>query len=237
MDHRGERATWAPYDAMAEAYEDHAATNAYNAHYDRPALLDQVGDVEDLDVLDAACGAGYYTGELVARGARVSAFDGSTELVRIARAAHGDRARIDRADLDDPLPYPDASFDLVVCGLALHYATDRAATLAELARVLRPGGRCVLSTQHPTANWLHKGGSYFDVVLETDVWERSGQQHAVRWWREPLGSVCAAVTSAGFLIAALVEPLPAPTMREQWAEDDARLRQEPNFLVLDLIRP
>lgn len=225
------------YDDMAEGYQEHSARSAYNAHYDRPAMMSRLGDLRGLDALDVACGAGYYTGELLKRGARVWGFDGSVELVRIARETYGNRARIDRADFDEPLPYPDASFDLIVSGLAIHYASDRRATFRELVRILRPGGRCLLSTQHPIADWLRKGGSYFDVARETDVWRFNGQMHEVRFWREPLGKLCSAATSAGFLIADLIEPLPAPTMRELWPEDDAKLRQEPGFLILDLVKP
>jgi SAM-dependent methyltransferase len=48
---------------------------------------------------------------------------------------------IDQAMFGEPLPYPDGVFDLIVCALAIHYASDRAAAFAEFCRVLRPGGR------------------------------------------------------------------------------------------------
>ena len=50
---------WSVYDSMARMFEAHAADGAYNAHYDRPAVLDLVGDVQGLRVLDAACGPGF----------------------------------------------------------------------------------------------------------------------------------------------------------------------------------
>ena len=227
--------TW--YDEMAAAYEEHAVDSAYNAHYDRPAVLAHAGDVGGLRVLDAGCGPGLYTEELVRRGADVVAVDGSDAMVRLAERRVGEAAQVLRADLDAPLPFADEQFDLVVCALVIHHVSDRCATLGEFARVLRRGGRAVLSTHHPTADWLRKGGSYFDVRQEEDVWKVEGRTFPVRFWREPLTSLCAAVADAGFLIERLVEPTPEESMRERSPDDWQKLQREPGFLVLRLVKP
>ena len=65
------------YDLMAHDFEAHASDSPYNAHYDRPALLDLAGDVRGQRVLDAGCGPGFYAEELVSRGAHVIAVDAS----------------------------------------------------------------------------------------------------------------------------------------------------------------
>ncbi|HEY2868221.1 MAG TPA: hypothetical protein VGJ11_01870 [Gaiellales bacterium] len=103
--------------------------------------------------------------------------------------------------------------------------------------MLRPGGAVVLSTQHPTADWLRKGGSYFDIASEVDVWERYGWTYEVPFWREPLTSLCAAVADAGFLIERLVEPLPDESVRDRSPEDWEHLRSNPCFLVLRIVKP
>jgi SAM-dependent methyltransferase len=223
------------YEAMAREYEAHAADSPYNAHYDRPALLELAGEVAGLRVLDAGCGPGYYAHELLERGAEVVGFDASRTMVELARHRVGDRAAIHQLRLDEPLPFADGAFDLVLCALALHYVDDRAACLRELRRVLRPAGAMVLSTQHPTSDWLAAGGSYFDVVVERDTWTGTRSDWEVSYWREPLTSLCDAVHRAGFLIERLVEPLPQPSMRERWPDRDARLRREPGFLQLRLL--
>lgn len=228
---------WSVYDEMGVGFAEHAADGAYNAHYDRPAVLATLGSVQGAEVLDAACGPGLYAQALLDAGARVTGFDASPVMVELARRRVGDRARVDRAVLGEPLPYADDAFDAAVCALAIHHAGDRCAALTELRRVVRPGGVLVVSTSHPTADWLRHGGSYFDTVLETETWTMAGAGHRVSFWREPLSALTDAANDAGWLLERLIEPQPAASMRERWPDDHARLLREPGFLVLRLRRP
>jgi len=200
---------WSAYDAMGRDYQERAADS----------------------------GPGLYTQELLARGAVVMAFDASPVMVDLTRARIADQAQVDQAVLGQPLPYPDGAFDVIVCALAIHYADDRAVAFAEFWRVLRPGGALVISTQHPTTDWLRKGGSYFDVRLETDVWHTEAGDQPVRFWREPLSALCGYATGAGFLIEKVIEPLPAETMRGLYPDDYQKLTTEPGFLILRLVKP
>ena len=225
------------YDSMAATYAQHAADSPYNAHYDRPSVLELVGEIAGLRVLDAGCGPGLYAEELLARGAELVAVDGSAPMVELARERLGARAHVFRADLSESLPFAPSEFDLVVCALVIHHLADRAACLREFFRVLRPGGHVVLSTQHPTTDWLRKGGSYFETKEEEDTWHRDGGEWRVRFWREPLTSLCAAIGAAGFLIERLVEPRPAEVMRDRWPEEWEKLQREPGFLALRLLKP
>jgi SAM-dependent methyltransferase len=225
---------WRPYDVMADEFRAHAEDGLYNAHYDRPAVLELAGEVAGLRVLDAGCGPGLYAEALLDGGAEVLGFDASAAMVELARARVGDRAEIRVARLDEPLPYDD-DVDLVVCALAIHYVADRHAAFAELHRVLRPGGAAVVSTQHPTTDWVRKGGSYFDRVLESDTWALASGAHEVHYWREPLSDLCTAATDAGFVIQRLVEPRPPESMRERWPEEHEKLSRRPGFLALRLL--
>ncbi len=142
---------------------------------------------------------------------------------------------MDRAVLGQRLPYPDATFDRAVCALAIHYVEQPTVAFAELKRVLRPGGLIVVSTQHPTIDWLRKGGSYFDHRLEVDIWRfGAGQEQEVRYWRMPLADLCDAAIDAGFQIDRLIEPRPAESMRDDYPEDYELLTREPGFLILRL---
>ena len=86
---------------------------------------------------------------LRAKGAVLSGFDLSPAMVKLARQRLGEDADVRVVDLGAPLPYPDDAFDLVVASLYLHYVEDWASALAELRRVLRPGGRLTVSIIHP----------------------------------------------------------------------------------------
>jgi ubiquinone/menaquinone biosynthesis C-methylase UbiE len=128
-------------EVFAEDFRDHAEDGFYNAYYDRPACLGLLGDIVGQRVLDAACGPGLYAEELVRRGARVSGFDQSPAMVRLARE-RTPQADFRVHDAGDPLDWlPDGCVDAVLLALALEYLDDRLAALRELHRVLRPWGR------------------------------------------------------------------------------------------------
>lgn len=92
--------------------------------------------------LDAACGTGAVTQQLVDRGHDVVGVDFSEVMLsRARRACPG--ARFLSGDLTD-LPLPDDDVDHVVCSLALTHLGDLAPFFAEAARVMRPGGHLIV---------------------------------------------------------------------------------------------
>jgi 2-polyprenyl-3-methyl-5-hydroxy-6-metoxy-1,4-benzoquinol methylase len=100
--------------------------------------------------LDVGCGDGARYGERVrASGVDVHGVDISEVAVESARA-RGVDARV--ASLADPLPYPDASFDVVICLEVLEHLVDPAVVAREIARVLKPGGFALLSVPN-SAFW------------------------------------------------------------------------------------
>ena len=186
-------------------------------------------------MLDAGCGPGLYAESLVARSATVVGVDQSAGMVDLARARVGDRAEFHVHDLGQPLvQFADETFDAAVLALVLHHVDDRRALLAELFRVLRPGGRLVLSTHHPTHDWVRLGGSYFDVEVVEEVWNNKWD---VRYWRQPLTATCSEATDAGFLIESLVEPQPCAEMADRFPDSYAKLSEQPGFLMFRLLRP
>lgn len=91
-------------------------------------------------VLDAGAGRGTLAARLVAAGYQVTALDESAAFVAYARQRWGGpRLRLVRGDVVR-LPFAPGAFDAAVCGEVLEHVTDDAAAVAELARVLRPGG-------------------------------------------------------------------------------------------------
>lgn len=148
------------YDEFAREYAAHAETSPHNALYERPAVLELLGDVHGRRVLDAACGPGLHADALLERGAVVMGVDASARMIGLARQRVGTAADLRVHDLAEPLDWvANDSFDLVLLALAINYVDDRVTTLRELRRVLRPDGALVVSTSHPTADWQRLGGS------------------------------------------------------------------------------
>ncbi|MER9580774.1 class I SAM-dependent methyltransferase [Mesorhizobium sp. M0276] len=94
-------------------------------------------------MLDAAAEA------LVGRGAILTGIDSSAGLLEIAHRRLESRARLLVADLNEPLPFNDGAFNLVLAPLVMHYLPDWSRPLSEFNRLLPQGGRLVLSTHHP----------------------------------------------------------------------------------------
>jgi SAM-dependent methyltransferase len=206
------------YDSFAEAYAAENEVSLLNAYYERPATLALAGEVAGRRILDAGCGSGPLSAALRDRGAVVTGFDSSAGMLQLARRRLGDDADLHLADLGRPLPFPDGAFDDVVASLVLHYLEDWTAPLAELRRVLRPGGRLIASVDHPLQGHplVRPGADYWATYQHpVDVTTASGQSFVLTYWHRPLPAMISAFTTAGFRIAAIDEPLPAPdTPRE-----------------------
>ena len=211
------------YDGFAEAYAAENETSLLNAYYARPAMLDLAGDVAGRRILDAGCGAGPLSAALRDRGATVTGFDASGGMLELARRRLGDDADLRLADLADPLPFPDGAFDDVVACLVLHYLKDWTAPLAELRRVLVPGGRLIVAVAHPFVTQLVRmqagpGADYFATAKHTEQWTLGGHSALMTFWNRPLHAMTDAFTAAGFRIAVVSEPPPAPGARELFPE-------------------
>ncbi|MEU5153079.1 methyltransferase domain-containing protein [Glycomyces sp. NPDC021274] len=221
--------------ALGDAFAAHAATGAYNAYIDRPAMLDLAGDVSGQRVLDLGCGAGLYAEALLERGAAVVGVEGSAELLAHAKERAGERAELRRHDLELPLDFAaDASFDMVLCALVIHHLRDRAGLLAEVFRVLKPGGRFLVSTTHPAADWKHFGDSYFSESW-VDLHVRDGVP-PIHFQRMTVEALLGELLDAGFTLERLVEPRPVPELEAIDPEAFAKLSVRPSFLAVRLRR-
>jgi SAM-dependent methyltransferase len=102
-------------------------------------------------VLDVACGSGGPALELARRtGATVVGVDVNGHAIATAgelaqRGGLGARVRFEEADASKPLPFPNGSFDAVVCIDAVNHLPDRRAVLSDWHRLLRPGGSLLLT--------------------------------------------------------------------------------------------
>ncbi|WP_380282265.1 class I SAM-dependent methyltransferase [Kitasatospora purpeofusca] len=216
-------ASWsAVYDSLPNSYIE----------VEEPVLHGILDTLPTGTALDAACGTGRQTGALVARGHRAIGVDQSPEML----AKAGERApqaefRVGRLE---NLPLEDNSVDLAVCSLAMTHLPDLAAGVAELARVVRPGGRIVVSDLHP-----------FVIALQGQcVFVHGSEQLAfVRNHVHLPGRYLEAFTAAGLRVRACHEPLfngrLAPGGYEEFIADAARAAWDglPIVIVWDVEVP
>ena len=105
-------------------------------------------DWRDKDVLDVGCAGGFMSEAIAKRGGRVTGIDPAEKAIEAARehaVAEGLDIRYDTG-FGESLPYEDDAFDIVVCVDVLEHVSDRPKVLAEIARVIRPGGTFCLDT-------------------------------------------------------------------------------------------
>lgn len=130
------------------------------------------------DVLDVATGTGLVADRLLAEGFRVTGLDQSPEMLAEARRRLNGRARLIEASAES-MPFEDAEFDHLTFTYLLRYVDDPGSVLAELARVVRPGGTVAgLEFGVPPSPWR----------APWDLWVRLGLPLAGRTfghgWRE-----------------------------------------------------
>ena len=131
----------------------------------RRFMVSRVPDGPGKSVVDVATGTGLVAERLLRRGFAVTGVDQSTEMLAEARRRFDGRVTLVEASADG-LPFPNASFDHLTFTYLLRYVDDPAATLRELARVVRPGGTIAsLEFCLPRGAWRPLWDLYVGVVL------------------------------------------------------------------------
>ncbi|MBA2689170.1 MAG: class I SAM-dependent methyltransferase, partial [Gemmatimonadaceae bacterium] len=97
------------------------------------------------DVLEVGCGAGQGLGYLASLARTVVGGDVSATILNIARKHYGERIPLEQFDAEH-IPFADGSFDALIIFEAIYYLKDAAPFLREAHRVLRPGGRLLITT-------------------------------------------------------------------------------------------
>lgn len=191
-------------------------------------------------VLDIGCGEGQVARRVAAGGARVVGVDPTAGQLRAA-AARGGGVRYVRSGAE-ALPLGDATFDAVVICLTLEHLDPFEPAIAEVARVLAPGGRFLCFLNHPL---LQAPGSGWidDQILEEQYWrvgpylpddtamEEVAPGVRLPFMHRPLSRYINVMADCGLLLDHMDEPPPPPGFLAQAPEygDAASI---PRLLVL-----
>ena len=160
---------------------------------EQQTILSLLPDLTGMTVLDAGCGTGRYLHQLRALGAKPIGLDLSAAMLARARDV---TPRIARADIC-ALPIDSMSVDVILCGLALGDVPHLELALAEMGRVLRPGGCVVYSVVHPAgadAGWSR-------------TFDAGGRQVAINGYWHSADEHRQACRAAGLRVTAWQEPV------------------------------
>ncbi len=141
----------AVWDQSAGDWDKVAQQGKYRTYLIEGAMTELFPDISGKSVLDAGCGNGYFTEWLSKRGTDATGFDGSKELVELARKTYP-ALKFETHDLLQPIPVGGSVYDIVLANMLLMHLANVSVFIGEAYRLLKPGGQFVFSVLHPAFN-------------------------------------------------------------------------------------
>ena len=156
----------------------------------REAAIQRAGLQPYMVVADIGAGTGFMAAGLAPLVSHVHVVDGSAAMLEVARRNLEEFSNVSYHESDGlALPFPDASLEAVFANMYLHHTLDPLAAIREMVRILRPGGKLLITDMdsHPYT-WLKEEMA--------DVW-MGFEREQVRQWFETAGLVDVAVDCTG----------------------------------------
>jgi ubiquinone/menaquinone biosynthesis C-methylase UbiE len=233
------------WDAIADDWTRHADANDYRNVFLMPVTLELLGNVYGKTILDVGCGEGGYCRRLHDLGANVTGIDGSARLIETAVQRSGDAGHYLVRNANNLHGLADAVFDIVLATMSLMDVEDYSGSVSEVHRVLRPGGRFLMSITHPCfsshgSKWKRHDDGHFehyqvDRYFDRQAWEEyvtDKFSHAVLFRHMPLGDFINPLTALGFKMTRFHEPVPTEDQIRQ-SKRLERLQRIPLVLFME----
>ncbi|MBU8543321.1 class I SAM-dependent methyltransferase [Roseomonas sp. ROY-5-3] len=192
--------------------------------------------------LDIGCGEGRFCRMLRDRGIPAIGIDPTEAL--LAEARRRDPEGDYRPGRAEALPLTDGACDLAISYLSLIDIPDAAAAIAEMARVLAPGGRLLIANLNPffTAGmpegWVRQDGEKTHFAIDHYLEERADwvgwRGIRIRNWHRPMSHYMTLLLGQGLVLTHFAEPAPAPGGDPHAA---ARYRRVPYFHIMEWKKP
>ncbi len=226
------------YDDLAESYNAMIDHKPHNAYYDRPNTLELIKDVKGKSILDVACGPGKYAEILLSKGAEVTGFDISPEMIKYAKKRNKKSGTFFVHNMSKPFKMlKKDSFDIALCALAMHYVEDWESTIKEFYRVLKTNGQLIISIEHPFFEYRYfKSTKYFEIEPVSCSWTGFGKPIKIHSYRRPLSECINPLIENGFCIDKLIEPKPVKEFEKLDPKHYKELNDFPAFMCIRAIR-
>ena len=221
------------WNLIAADWANFAETNDYRTHFLIPHTLSLLGPVDGKSILDLGCGEGGYARILSKKGAAVTAIDGSEKLIEIAQKKAGQEGLsithlVRNANALNGIKAQ--SFDIVLASMSLMDVEDYGGALAESRRVLRKGGKLLMSILHPCFS-ERATDNYFDKTPWKEFVAKDFKQK-VLFRHMPLQDFINPLLELGFKMQGFYEPI--PTQEQMQASSRIpRLAKVPMFLFME----
>ncbi|WP_420386340.1 class I SAM-dependent methyltransferase [Roseivirga sp.] len=226
------------YNQLAQGYDEQVDHKPHNAYYDRPNMLRLIGDCKGKQVLDAGCGPGKYAQELISNGAFVTGFDMSSQMIGLAIKRNGGDGHFFVHDMEEPLSsIKDHTFDTVISALAMDYVEDWNKPLSEFNRVTRPGGRLVISMEHPFHKFNEsESEQYFELEAVKCEWTGFGPTLDMYSYRRSLMDMVRPLAANRYFIDQIIEPRPVEQFRHLDPKNYEKLNRFPLFICISAVK-
>ncbi|MCC5983636.1 MAG: methyltransferase domain-containing protein [Rhodobacteraceae bacterium] len=231
------------WEASAEAWLQELGESgdfARRAVLDAP-MMARVRAARPSRALDIGCGEGRFCRMMAAEGIVATGLDPTERLLAEARARHPEGHYV--CGRAEALPFPDAGFELVVSYLSLIDIDDTEQAVAEMVRVLQPGGRLLVANLSGIASagvapgWAEtvdgRSGWLIDRYFEARADWVEWRGVRIRNWHRPLADYMAAFLRHGLNLRHFEEPRPA----EETDAKSTRYRRIPMFVILEWQKP
>lgn len=229
--------------------------DSYQAQVILPNIIRILAPEKGKKILDLACGQGFFTHALAAKGAHVTGVDIGPELIDIARKHAGHNEEFYVSPAENLPKFPERSFDSAVCVLAIQNIERMAAAFKEVSKVLKDKGRFVIVLNHPVFRipgksswgWDDKANSQYRRVDEYLTESRSAidmhpgradKKELTYSFHRSLQAYSKSLANAGFAIARIEEWTSHKESEKgprKQAEDKAR-KEIPLFMCLECVK-